>query len=117
MDAAVRGDKATISCLIRDHLGKPLGDWTSQERVFDVFYVEAKGFLLACQVGSELNLRKFLIEGDSLGVVTAINGDDSQVIWTSKEIVLQGRSFTHKFPLWSFVFIPRSFNVSAHKLA
>lgn len=58
-----------------------------------------------------------MIEGDSLGVVHALNGDDSQIIWTSKEHIIRGRSFAHQFPPLSFRFVPRIFNLSSHKLA
>lgn len=57
VDTTVRLDKATLSCIIRDHLGKTIGGWIAEEQVFDV---ETKGFLLACRVGVELKSKQIL---------------------------------------------------------
>ncbi|KAF5470606.1 hypothetical protein F2P56_011110 [Juglans regia] len=82
----------------------------------DPFLGEAVATLRATSLHAELGLHQFILEGDSLGVVKAIQQGNE--IWSSTGMVIRDiKVLLSKVRGWSIQHVPRKVNVIARVLA
>lgn len=117
VDASLSNGCAWCACILRNHLGLVEGAWVVKNSGLDVFSAELKAFLLAFQIGDDLQSQKLIFEGDALGVVLALNGDKTYEDWRSSPLVDTAFPLINRWPCWSVRFLPRGYNFVAHSLA
>lgn len=103
--------------MLRNHYGTILGAWAHHFYPPNVLCAEMEAMIQTLNLAERLHLNNVCFEGDSLGVILALNGMDSQADWRVLDNVDRGRVLLKHHPLWSVVFVNREGNKCAHNLA
>jgi hypothetical protein len=116
-DTAIRGNFAAQAAICRDSNGKIIKAISQISPPCDPNFGEALAALLAASLAVSLQLKKFIIEGDSQTVITALQHPTITQDWSIDSIISDSLSILSTSSNWEARKINRSANFYAHHVA
>ena len=116
-DTTIRDHFSAQAAVCRDHYGSILKAVSQISSLSSPNYGKAHGALLAASLASSMNLKHFVLEGDSLTVILALTSPVLNQDWHIEKIIGDTLTLLPPSSMWEAKKINRSANFCAHHVA
>jgi hypothetical protein len=116
-DTAIREHFSTQAAVCKDHTGSILQAVSQISPPCSPNYGEAQGALLAASLAFSMNLKHFVLEGDSLTVISALTSLAHSQDWQMEKLIVDTLALLPPSSMWEAKKINKSANFCAHHVA
>ncbi|KAL3631091.1 hypothetical protein CASFOL_024075 [Castilleja foliolosa] len=117
VDATFDEGSAFSALVLRNHNGSILKAASFNHLCLEPVVAESLALFDACHFLMDLNMENVIIESDCLNAITFINCNSLSCFWTISPIMEKIKTGWKDWPGWTFRYVSRTANYSAHSLA